>query len=58
MPVALRKGVHSCKLVCKDVVTGSPEVTKSSLAHQDIFQIQKVPDFIIFAIHFCSPLLI
>ena len=26
MPVACRKGVNSCKLVCKDVATGSPKV--------------------------------
>ena len=28
MPVAFRKGVNSCKLVCIDVATGSPKVSR------------------------------
>lgn len=31
-PVAYRKGDNSCKLVCKDVATGSPKVTRKSQA--------------------------
>ena len=32
MPVAFRKGANSCKLVCIDVATRSPKVTKSFLS--------------------------
>jgi hypothetical protein len=44
--VAIRKGANSCKLVCKDVATGSRDVTKSSLAHQK--KTEKFRSFLLF----------
>ncbi len=43
--MAIRKGINSCKLVCKDVVTGSRDVTKSSLAHQNNVPTHPESDF-------------
>jgi len=41
MPVACRKAIFWGKRACRHEVAGSPEVTKSSLAHQNSFTDKK-----------------